>query len=171
MSRVLMAGRRPRLVTAAGVLGLLSPLAGCSSASTAVEACMAKQAASATSGELAGTYVGEDHAKGATITLKASDTRTGGTVTVHNWPTGDWYKSELGDTFDGSGTWDVVGDTRPGEYVQVHLSITEPELFLRDHTVDSLSIATDSKRTFLYEDDDPDTCPIFRLRMVTSRRG
>ncbi|GAA3158037.1 hypothetical protein GCM10010521_52590 [Streptomyces rameus] len=164
MSRVLRAGGRPRLVTAAAVLGLLTPLAACSSASTAVEACMARQAKSVTSGEVAGTYRGEAHAKGATITLTASDDHTGGTVTVHDWPTGDWYRSELGDTFDGSGTWDVAGGYGADDHGQVHLSFTAPELFLRGYTVDSLSVATDSERTFLYEDDDPDVCPAFRLR-------
>ncbi|MEU1010231.1 hypothetical protein [Streptomyces sp. NPDC005890] len=164
MSRVLPAGKRPRLVTAAAVLGLLSPLAACSSASTAVEACMGKQATSATSGELEGTYVGEADAKGVTITLKASDKGTGGTVTVRHWPTGSWYKSELGDTFDGSGTWDVVGGTGSDAYGQVHLSFTEPKRFLQDDTLDSLSIAEDGERVYLYEDDDPDVCPKFRLR-------
>ncbi|MBP2053451.1 hypothetical protein J2Z21_006444 [Streptomyces griseochromogenes] len=155
----------------AALLALLSPLVGCSSASTAVEACMAKQATSATSGELAGTYAGEGDAKGATITLKASDSKPGGgTVTVHHWPTGNWHKSELGDTFDGSGTWDVEGSTGSDEYAKVSLSFTEPELFLPDDTLDALSIAIDSKRTFLYEDDDPDVCPNFRLRLTSPRR-
>ncbi|MBL1107290.1 hypothetical protein JK361_22235 [Streptomyces sp. 5-8] len=159
-------GGPARAWTAVAMLTLLTPLAGCSSASTAVEACMGRQAKSATSGELAGTYAGEAHAEGATITLKASDTGTGGTVTVHHWPTGDWYESELGATFDGSGTWDVVGGSRPGEYGQVRLSLTEPEPFLNGDTLDSLSIAKDSERTYLYEDDDPDVCPTFRLRLT-----
>ncbi|MEU5536712.1 hypothetical protein [Streptomyces sp. NPDC020362] len=169
MSRVLVTGGRPRLVTTVAVLALLSPLAACSSASSAVEACMGKQAASATSGELAGTYRGEGDAEGATITLKASDSKPGGTVTVHHWPTGSWHKSELGDTFDGSGTWDVAGGTGSGDHAQVRLSFTKPELFLHGDTLDSLSIAMDGKRTFLYQDDDPDVCPKFRLRLVTSR--
>jgi hypothetical protein len=151
-------------VAATAVLALLSSLAGCSSAATAVEACMAKQAVSGTPGELAGTYVGQAHAKGATITLKASDSKPGGTVTVHDWPAGDWHEDTLGKTFDGSGTWTVAGGDRAGDYAQVRLSLTEPELFLRGDTLDSLSIATGSGRTFLYEDDDPDVCPAFRLR-------
>jgi hypothetical protein len=161
-----MPARRARLLTAAAVLALLSPLTSCSSASTAVEACMGKQAASATTGEVEGTYVGEADAKGVKITLKASGTDTGGTVTVRDWPTGDWYRSELGETFDGSGTWDVEGGYEAGDQARVHLSFTEPELFLRDYTVDMLSVATDSERTYLYEDDDPDVCPKFRLRHV-----
>lgn len=164
MTRVRMTGRRARLLTAATALALLSPLASCSSASTAVEACMGKQAVSATTGELEGTYTGEAHAKGVKITLKASDTGTGGTVTVRNWPTGSWYKSELGATFDGSGTWDVLSGTGSDEYGHVQLSFTEPERFLQDDTLDSLSIAKDSQRIYLYEDDDPDVCPTFRLR-------
>ncbi|MFJ4322332.1 hypothetical protein ACIP3A_04320 [Streptomyces tricolor] len=166
MSRSLPRGRRPRLAAAAAALGLLAPLAACSSASTAVEACMAQQAVSATSGEVEGTYLGEGDAEGVKLTLKASDTRTGGTVTVHHWPTGDWYESELGETFDGSGTWDVEGGTRPGDHARVHLSFTAPELFLRGYTLDMLSVATDAERTYLYEDDDPDVCPAFRLRLT-----
>ncbi|MGW1596420.1 hypothetical protein [Streptomyces sp. NPDC002343] len=98
------------------------------------------------------------------ITLKASAAGTGGTVTVRDRPTGDWYKSELGETFDGSGTWDVEGGSEAGDHARVHLSFTEPELFLRGYTVDMLSVATDSEHTYLYEDDDPDVCPAFRLR-------
>ncbi|MDN3260130.1 hypothetical protein QWJ26_09980 [Streptomyces sp. CSDS2] len=164
MTRVSPTGGGARLVTAAAVLALLSPLSGCSSASTAVEACMGKQAVSATTGELEGTYTGEAHAKGVEITLKASDTGTGGTVTVRNWPTGSWYRSELGPTFDGSGTWDVLSGAGSDDYGQVKLSFTEPERFLQDDTLDSLSIAKDSERLYLYEDDDPDVCPTFRLR-------
>ncbi|MEU7557040.1 hypothetical protein [Streptomyces eurythermus] len=164
MTRVPLTGGGARLVTAAAALVLLSPLAGCSSAATAVEACMGKQALSATSGELAGTYVGEAHAKGVTLTLEASDDSTGGKVTVRNWPTGSWYRSELGSTFDGSGTWDVLSGTGSDEYGHVQLSFTEPERFLQDDTLDSLSIAKDSQRMYLYEDDDPDVCPTFRLR-------
>ncbi|GHH02555.1 hypothetical protein [Streptomyces rubradiris] len=140
MTRVSLTGGGARLVTAAAALVLLSPLAGCSSAATAVEACMGKRAVSATSGELAGTYVGEAHAKGVTLTLEASDDGTGGKVTVRNWPTGS------------------------DEYGHVRLSFTEPERFLQEDTLDSLSIAKDSRRMYLYEDDDPEVCPTFRLR-------
>lgn len=152
--------KRPphRLLTAVAVAVLLVPLAGCSAASTAVEACLGKQADGATAGELAGRYVGEADAEGVAITLMASEREPGsGTFTVRNWPTGDWYRSELGDAFDGSGTWSV-------QSAQVHLSVTAPERFLHGDTLDALSIAEDGSRLSLYEDDDPDVCPAFRLR-------
>ncbi|MGI5359987.1 hypothetical protein ACQI4E_32465 [Streptomyces sp. CA-252508] len=157
---------RTRLPTAAALLALLTCLPGCSSASTAVEGCMGKQAIGATSGELAGTYQGEGDAEGVTLTLKASESKPGsGTVTVHDWPTGDWYQSELGETFDGSGTWSVVqGGTSATEFVHLSLSFTAPKRFLEGDTLDSLSIAQGDERTYLYADDDPDICPAFRLR-------
>jgi hypothetical protein len=157
-------GRRARAVTAVAALGLLLPLGACASASTAVEACMAKQATSVSSVDLTGTYTGEDEAKAVTMTLKPAGGRSGGTVTVHNWPTGDWYKSELGDTFNGSGTWQVDYSGGPGDPPQVGLSFTEPRLFLDGYTIDKLSIAMDSTRTYLYKNDDPDACPAFRLK-------
>ncbi|AWT43798.1 MULTISPECIES: hypothetical protein [Streptomyces] len=157
---------RVRLLTPVALALLLAPLAGCSSASTAVEACMGKQAVGATSGELAGEYAGEGEAKGVTITLTPSEAKPGsGRVTVHNWPTGDWYKGELGETFDGSGSWAVIGGgNSAAEHAYVALSFTTPERFLEGDTLDRLSIAGDGARVYLYEDDDPDVCPAFRLR-------
>jgi hypothetical protein len=148
------------------VLALLTFLPGCSSAPTAVEGCMGKQAVGATSGQLAGTYRGEGDAEGVTLTLKASKSAPdGGTVTVHDWPTGDWYRSELGETFDGSGTWSVLqGGTSATEFAHLSLSFTAPKRFLDGDTLDSLSIAQGDGRTYLYADDDPDICPAFRLR-------
>ncbi|KOV62712.1 hypothetical protein [Streptomyces sp. MMG1121] len=169
MSRVLPAGRRLRWMTAVVVPALLSPLAGCSSSSTAVEACMAKQADSVSSTDLTGTYAGEGDAKGTTITLTSTDGRPGGTVTVHRWPTGDWYKSELGAEFNGSGTWSVRSGTGSDAHARVRLSLTEPRTFLNGDTLDKLSIAKGAGQTYLYEDDDPDVCPKFRLKMTTSR--
>ncbi|MFI8252004.1 hypothetical protein [Streptomyces filamentosus] len=157
---------RTRLPVAAAVLTLLFCLPGCSSASTAVEACMGQQAVGATSGELAGTYRGEGDAEGVTLTLRASPTVPGsGTVTVHDWPTGDWYRSELGDTFDGSGTWSVVqGGATATEFARLSLSFTAPKPLLDGDTLDSLSIAETDGRISLYTQDDPDVCPAFRLR-------
>ncbi|MFF9626916.1 hypothetical protein [Streptomyces griseosporeus] len=157
---------RVRLLTPAALALLLVPLAGCSSASTAVEACMGKQSVGATSGELAGAYAGEGEAEGVTITLTPSENKPGGgRVTVHNWPTGDWYKGELGETFDGSGTWAVVGGGTSGaDHAYVSLSFTAPQRFLDGDTLDRLSIAEDGAHVYLYEDDDPDVCPAFRLR-------
>ncbi|MFI8952253.1 hypothetical protein ACIGO6_37965 [Streptomyces sp. NPDC053750] len=156
---------RVRLPAAAAVLALLTCLPGCSSAPTAVEGCMGKQAVGATLGQLIGTYRGEGDAEGVTLTLKASKNKPGsGTVTVHDWPTGDWYQSELGETFDGSGIWSVVqGGTSATEFAHVSLSFTAPERFLNGDTLDSLSIAQGNGRTYLYADDDPDVCPAFRL--------
>ncbi|MFJ9197026.1 hypothetical protein [Streptomyces flaveolus] len=158
---------RVRLPAAAAALALLTCLPGCSSAPTAVDACMGKQAVGATSGQLAGTYRGEGDAKDVTLTLKASTTKPGsGTVTVHHWPTGDWYRSELGENFDGSGTWSVVqGGTPATEFAHVSLSFTAPQRFLDGDTLDSLSIADGDGRTYLYAGDDPDVCPAFRLRL------
>ncbi|MGW0766574.1 hypothetical protein [Streptomyces sp. NPDC002676] len=156
---------RHHVVTAAAALALLSPLAACSSASTAVEACMGKQATSVSSVDLTGTYAGEDKAKGATITLTSTDGKPGGRVTVRHWPSGNWHKDKLGATFDGSGTWEVQEGASTGGHPQVGLSFTAPDFFLPDDTIDTLSIARDGKKTYLYQDDDPDTCPTFRLRM------
>ncbi|MER7721273.1 hypothetical protein ABTX99_30850 [Streptomyces flaveolus] len=158
---------RVRVPAAAAVLALLTCLPGCSSAPTAVEGCMGKQAVGATAGQLAGTYRGEGDAEGVTLTLKAPESEAGsGTVTVHDWPTGDWYRSELGETFDGAGTWSVVqGGTSATEFANLSLSFTTPERFLNGDTLDSLSIAEGDGRTYLYADDDPDVCPAFRLRL------
>ncbi|WP_077796929.1 hypothetical protein [Streptomyces sp. JHA26] len=157
---------RVRLPAAVAVLALLTCLPGCSSEPTSVEACMGKQAVGATSGQLAGTYRGEGDAEGVTLTLKASRDESGsGTVTVRDWPTGDWYRSELGETFDGSGTWSVVqGGTSATEFAHLALSFTTPQRFLKGDTLDSLSIAEGDGHTHLYADDDPDVCPAFRLQ-------
>jgi hypothetical protein len=149
------------------VPALLSCLPGCSPATTAVEACMGERAVGAASGQLAGTYRGEGDAQGVTLTLKASGSEPGGgTVTVHGWPTGDWHRSELGETFDGSGTWSVVrGGTPATGFAHLSLSFTAPQRFLGGDTLDTLSIAEGDGRTHLYADDDPDVCPAFRLRL------
>ncbi|WP_225838131.1 hypothetical protein [Streptomyces sp. NK08204] len=165
MFRVLLKGMRPRWVTAVAVPALLYPLAGCSSAATAVEACMGKQATSVSSVDLTGTYAGEGRARGATITLTSTDGKPGGRVTVHHWPTGSYYRGELGGTFDGSGTWELQHGASAGGHPQVGLSLTEPRFFLPGDTLDTLSIAGDGKRTYLYQEDDPDTCPAFRVRL------
>lgn len=128
---------------------------------------MGKQAVGATSGQLVGTYQGEGDAKGVTLTLTASQGKpASGTVTAHGWPTGDWYRDELGEAFDGSGTWAVVqGGTPATEFARLSLSFTAPRRFLDGDTLDSLSIAEGDGRTYLYADDDPDACPAFRLRL------
>lgn len=85
---------------------------------------------------------------------------------MHAWPTGDWYRSELGESFDGSGTWSVVqGGTSATEFAHLSLSFTAPERFLDGDTLDALSIAEGDGRTYLYAEDDPDVCPAFRLRL------
>ncbi|MEU3821596.1 hypothetical protein AB0E74_18555 [Streptomyces sp. NPDC030392] len=158
---------RGRILTAAAaVLALLSCLPGCSPAPTALEGCMGERAVGATSAQLAGTYRGEGDAEGVTLTLKASESKPGsGTVTVRDWPTGDWHRGELGETFDGSGTWSVVqGGTAATEFARLSLSFTAPKRFLEGDTLDSLSIAEGDGRTHLYAEGDPDVCPAFRLR-------
>ncbi|SMF14393.1 hypothetical protein [Streptomyces sp. Amel2xC10] len=90
---------------------------------------MPRDTAGIGSGDLVGTYAGVEDAEGATVVLGPLDGRGKGKVTVRGWPAGDWYRSEVGDTFD------------------------------------SLSVAADADRAFLYEDDDPDVCARFRLQL------
>ncbi|GAB7103950.1 hypothetical protein JCM4814A_22640 [Streptomyces phaeofaciens JCM 4814] len=142
---------------------LLLPLGGCSSGTP--ETCMPRDTSGISSADLPGTYVGAQDAEGATITLGPSDGSGKGKVTVRDWPTGDWYRSELGDTFDGSGTWGFDPGAGTGGTPRVGLRLTEPKLFLDGDTLDSLSVAADAERTFLYEDDDPDICAKFRLQL------
>jgi hypothetical protein len=98
--------------------------------------------------------------------LRATRRHLPGPVTVHGWPAGDWHRSELGETFDGSGTWSVVrGGTPATGFAHLSLSFTAPERFLGGDTLDTLSIAEGDGRTHLYADDDPDVCPAFRLRL------
>ncbi|OSY52169.1 hypothetical protein BG846_02179 [Streptomyces fradiae ATCC 10745 = DSM 40063] len=59
---------RVALPAAAAMLALLTCLPSCTSASTAVEGCMGKQAVGMTSGQLAGTYRGDGDAKGVRLT-------------------------------------------------------------------------------------------------------
>ncbi|MCQ6556843.1 hypothetical protein NPS70_27185 [Streptomyces sp. C10-9-1] len=129
---------------------------------------MGEQSVGATSGELAGTYRGESDAEGVTLTLNASESEPGsGSVTVEGWPVGDWYRSELGDTFDGSGTWSVgQGGTSATAFARLSLSFTAPKRFLDGDTLNSLSIAeSDGHASLLYAQDAPDVCPAFRLRL------
>jgi len=86
---------------------------------------------------------------------------------VRDRPTGDWYRSELGDAFDGSGTRVGPPGAGTGGTPRVGLRLTEPKLFLDGDTLDTLSVASDAERTFLYEDDDPDICAKFRLQLET----
>ncbi|MGN5379017.1 hypothetical protein ACQ4WX_21735 [Streptomyces lasalocidi] len=58
----------------------------------------------------------------------------------------------------------MTGANGSDRFARIHLSLTEPELFLQGYTLDELSIALDDKHACLYEDGDPDTCPAFRLR-------
>ncbi|WP_329118729.1 hypothetical protein [Streptomyces sp. NBC_01353] len=56
----------------------------------------------------------------------------------------------------------VRTETHPG------LHFEKPEGILRGDTVDLLTIVADSERTVIYENDDPDTCPDFRLDLKKS---
>ncbi|MFP3992348.1 hypothetical protein U9R90_33750 [Streptomyces sp. E11-3] len=121
---------------------------------------------SVSSAEIVGTYKGLRDAKGISLTLEADAERpgaSGGRVTVENWPTGDWYRPELGETFDGSGTWELQPAREGSERSTVSLTFTKPREFGTNDTLDTLTAAADSDRIVLFENDDPDICPRFRL--------
>lgn len=155
--------RTLRALAAAATLCLLAfELTGCGSATGR---CIPPEASAADGSDLAGTYRGKHAAKDVRLTLAPTAGRNGGTLTVENWPTGDYYRSELGDTFKGAGTWDV--DTRSNAgHPLVHLSFTAPHDWMSGDTIDRLSVAMDTTRTVLYENADPDICPDCRLDLA-----
>ncbi|MET9885217.1 hypothetical protein ABZZ20_19210 [Streptomyces sp. NPDC006430] len=53
----------------------------------------------------------------------------------------------------------------PSRRSLLRLHFDKPELLLPGDTLDKLSIGIDGKRTFVYDDRDPDVCPDFRLRL------
>ncbi|MFE7431214.1 hypothetical protein [Streptomyces sp. NPDC057545] len=115
------------------------------------------------SADLAGTFEGVRDAKGVRLTLTTAPGQAGGTLAVRNWPTGDYYRAELGETFDGSGTWEIDRPTTSDASPLLRLHFDKPRDMLRGDTVDLLAIAVDSDRAVIYKNDDPDTCPSFRL--------
>ncbi|MFD7334680.1 hypothetical protein ACFV98_01580 [Streptomyces violascens] len=141
-------------------------ITGCG-ASGVLDRCVPAGGAAVGANELVGTYRGVHDAAGARLTLSLGPGQHGGTLTVDDWPTGTYYRAELGKTFKGSGTW--VVDTRSQGHPLVRLSFTQPHDWLPGDTVDRLTVAADSTRTVLYEDSDPDTCPDFRLDLARAK--
>ncbi|MFG2722540.1 hypothetical protein ACGFW5_30230 [Streptomyces sp. NPDC048416] len=161
MSRLL-----PSSASAAAFVLLMAGLTGCG-ASSPLGHCLPGGAPGVKAADLAGTYQGRHEAKGTAMTLVPVPDRNGGTMTVENWPTGDHYRAELGDTFKGSGTWEVDEPMSTQHGPLVHLYFTRPHDWMSGDTVDLLTVAGDSTRTVLYEDADPDICPDFRLDRAT----
>ncbi|WP_125542639.1 hypothetical protein [Streptomyces sp. WAC05292] len=160
-----------RRVRAAGGMAALAAVAGLLSGcgSDAFERCVPEAADTAGAAQLAGTFEGELEAKGVRLTLALTPgTAHGGSFTVENWPTGDSsFHAHLGKAFSGSGTWvvDPAGSGR--DRTTLLLDFAEPEGIMQGDTLDRLSIGIDAKRTFVYDDPDPDVCPDFRLRLRT----
>ncbi|MFK0255933.1 hypothetical protein [Streptomyces sp. NPDC090445] len=153
-------------------MGLVLALAAVGGALTACgsdafERCVPEAADTAGAAQLAGTFDGELKAKGASLVLTLTPgTAQGGSFTAENWPTGDSsFHAHLGKTFSGSGTWQVQAPVSAKGRTMLVLEFTEPEGFLHGDTLDKLSIGIDAKRTFVYDDRDPDVCPKFRLRL------
>ncbi|MDK1475478.1 hypothetical protein QNO07_18980 [Streptomyces sp. 549] len=95
-----VAARRPRAAVAAVLLPCLLPLGACSF--TPSEKCV-PDGGSVSSAEVVGTYQGLRAPKDISLTLEADAELTGaseGRGTVTDWPTGDWYRPGLGDSFD-----------------------------------------------------------------------
>ncbi|MDQ8706827.1 hypothetical protein RCO28_30800 [Streptomyces sp. LHD-70] len=154
-----------RIPTAAAVCALLSaPLTACSPAGVAAS-CVPPKSKSVSASDLVGTFEGAKDADGAGIVLKEKPGEDGGTLSVHNWPTGEYYRDTLGATFDGTGTWEIQPASKTVKYPLLQLHFEEPKEFAPEDTVDMLSVAYDSKRTVIYEDADPDVCPKFRLEL------
>ncbi|MDX3343564.1 MULTISPECIES: hypothetical protein [Streptomyces] len=163
----LPARRPPRAAVAAVLLSLLLPLGACSAGSA--RTCLPDGGA-VSSAAVVGAYTGLRDAKGVSFRLEADTERpgaSGGRVTVGNWPTGDWYRPELGETFDGAGTWEFRPGGEAGEKATVSFVFTEPRKFGANDTLDTLTVAADSGRVVLYENDDPDICPRFWLESRT----
>ncbi|MDI3417939.1 hypothetical protein [Streptomyces luteolus] len=154
-----------RIPTAAAVCAMLSaPLAACSPADLAAS-CVPPKSKAVIASELVGTFKGAKDADDAGIVLKEKHGQGGGTLSVRNWPTGDYYRDSLGATFDGTGTWEIQPASKTVKNPLLHLHFEEPKEFASGGTVDMLSVASDSKRTVIYEDTDPDVCPKFRLEL------
>jgi hypothetical protein len=69
----------------------------------------------------------------------------------------------MGDTFDGSLTWPIDRPSEPGESPLLRLHFTHLRTCSGGETDDLLTIADASDRTVVYKNDEPDTCPSFRL--------
>ncbi|MER6994808.1 hypothetical protein [Streptomyces sp. NPDC000410] len=152
------------MLTALAVLA--GTLSGCGS--DVFERCVPEKSAAVSSADLDGTYEGRRDAEGVRLTLTPAAGQAGGTLTAENWPTSDYYRDELGDTFDGSGTWAFDAASAPGKDPLLRLNFDKPRDMLPGDTVDLLTIGVDAKRTVVYKNDDPDTCPSFRLDLKKS---
>ncbi|WP_412075622.1 hypothetical protein ACLF6K_06830 [Streptomyces xanthophaeus] len=103
---------------------------------------------------------------GARLTLTTRPGESGGTLTAENWPTGDSLRKELGTSFNTTGTWELDQPSAGNRHALLRLYFDPPKPDLpTPDTIDLLSIGIDAKRTFIYADDDPDTCPDFRLQL------
>ncbi|MFJ3173857.1 hypothetical protein ACIPJK_24170 [Streptomyces roseus] len=74
-------------------------------------------------------------------------------------------RSELGPSFSTSGTWELTRPSGSAQHplLRLYFDPPKPDLPTPD-TIDLLSVGIDAKRTFLYDNADPDTCPDFRLQ-------
>lgn len=149
---------RRALGAVAALAVLTATLTACGS--DTLQRCVPVAAKSATPGELIGLYEGAHEAEGVRLTLSS-----GGAMRAEKWPTGDYHRAELGDTFNGSGTWEIEQATASHDRALLRLHFTRPTQFLKGDTLDKLTIGIDANRTDLYEDFDPDVCPDFRLRL------
>jgi hypothetical protein len=162
--------RSLRLVALAVASPLLTLGLTACGASGGLGRCIPAGDAAVGAGGLVGTYRGVHDADGVSLTLSLTPGRNGGTLTVDNWPTGTYYRAELGKSFKGSGTWEVDAPSGPQGRPLVHLSFTQPHDWMSGDTVDRLAVASDSTRTVLYEDSDPNTCPDFRLDLASKAK-
>lgn len=146
----------------------LTVLAGSVTAcgSNAFERCVPEESTTASAAQLVGTYEGSLKAKGVRLALAATPGQnSGGSLTVENWPTGTPYRSEPGEAFTGSGTWEVESGRPPRSRSLLRLHFEQPEPLLPGDTLDKLSVGIDAERIFVYDNTDPDVCPDFRLKL------
>ncbi|MBD0741430.1 hypothetical protein [Streptomyces sp. CBMA152] len=149
---------RRALGAVAALVVLAATLTACGS--DALKRCVPVPVKSAAPGDLVGRYEGAHEADGVRLTLSS-----GGAMRAEKWPTGDYHRAELGNTFNGSGTWEIEPATASNDRALLRLHFTKPALFLKGDTLDKLTIGIDSTRTDLYQDFDPDVCPDFRLQL------
>ncbi|MER5728999.1 hypothetical protein ABT084_11815 [Streptomyces sp. NPDC002138] len=157
---------RIRTTAAGAALAVLCwPLTACGLAGGSDERCVPAPATTASTVDLEGSYEGSLDAKDARLTLTTRPGEGGGTLTVQNWPTGDSFRKELGTSFSTTGTWELDQPSAgsPHALLRLHFDPPKPGLPAPD-TTDLLSVGIDAKRTFVYADNDPDTCPDFRLQ-------
>ncbi|MET9887401.1 hypothetical protein ABZZ20_30535 [Streptomyces sp. NPDC006430] len=157
-----------RIRAATALIVLTWPLTACGGSDGAgpFERCVPEESATVSTAELDGSYEGSREAAGARLTLTSRPGQVGGTLTAENWPTGDAFRDELGPSFSTTGTWEL---TRPSgstkhPLLRLHFDPPKPDLPTPD-TIDLLSVGIDAKRTFIYDNADPDTCPDFRLQL------